>query len=155
VLVEGSRIHDNPWNGLWCDFCDTSSFIVRNSKIVRNGMKGISYEVSGANGAFALITGNTITGNGWFYPDSGKPKNNPAGIVCNDCRDLEVRGNTFGGTQVAGDGRRGAVRLIDTSRADTAYGYAGLPGVVIADNTLAGDVIVGCGLPGVTCSGNG
>ena len=156
LVDQGSVIEGNNWNGLWCDFCDgaDSSFVVRDSIIRNNGYKGISYEVSGANAAFGLVENNEITGNWWRYAINGTPNNRPAGVTCNDCRDLEIRGNTFGGTALDGLGQRRAVSLIDSSRADTAYGYSGLPGVFIHDNDLNGDVIVGCSLPGVTCSNN-
>lgn len=156
LLVEDSLIEGNNWNGLWCDFCDgnDSSFVVRDSIIRDNGYKGLSYEVSGANGAFGLIENNVITGNGWRYAINGTPNNRPAGITCNDCRDLEIRFNIFGNQALDGLGQRRAVSLLDTDRAEPQYGYQGLPGVFIHDNDLNGDVIVGCSLSGVTCSGN-
>jgi Right handed beta helix region len=133
LLVKGSWIHDNPWNGLWCDFCDgpNSSFVVRDSVIENNGHIGIAWEVSGGTtaGDFALIEGNIIRHNNTTWRDE---PGRGAGITCSDCADLTVRGNTFRHNATA-------VWVLVNDRAD----WAGNPGISITDNVLKGDAIIG------------
>jgi hypothetical protein len=142
LLVTGSHIHHNFWAGVWCDFCTDGPFVVENSVITDNVSKGVSYEVSGGSSATdgAIIRNNTIQRNGL-----GDARTVSAGITCNSCAELTITGNIFGGNA---NGR--AVGLVDARRGS----WGAIYGIVVIGNILNGDGIIGCGLAGVTCSGN-
>jgi hypothetical protein len=143
LFVRASHIHDNGWNGLWCDFCDgpSTAFVVTDSIIERNGAHGIHWEVSGGttDGDFALIANNTIQDNNRIGVEGA------AGVSCSDCADLEVVGNTFGGNGGL------AVHILDVQRAT----WPGIRDVLIQRNVLEGDVVQGCSIRGVLCRANG
>jgi hypothetical protein len=139
--VRNSTIHDNGWNGLWCDYCE-GTVVIENSTIANNGARGIVWEVSGGwNGTdHAIIRNNVIKGNNQERTGAG------AGVTINSSQDITITGNTFGGNLNNTNGYR-AIYILDDDRS-----FA-LRNVAVSGNTLNGDPIVGCALPGVTsCS---
>jgi len=59
LLVESNYVHDNLGNGLWTD-CDNVGTIYQGNTVVNNLNAGIQHEISYS----AVITGNTVEGNG-------------------------------------------------------------------------------------------
>lgn len=143
--VLNSNVHDNSWNGVWCDL-DCDYMEVRDSTIERNGKSGIFYEVTtGTTSPESVVEGNTIRDNG----DVAAPMNRqPAGLSVNSSTNLDAFGNTFGSNVQYG------FWAIDDSRAPATSGIS------FHDNTMNGDGLRGCAgsgtgaLPGVTCSNN-
>jgi hypothetical protein len=140
VTITNSFIHDNPWVGIWCDFCHVGFFQITDSDIIGNGKAGVSYEVSGGEtaGDHALVARNVIQDNGW------NPNSNiaPTAISCNSCAELTIENNTFGGNVNA--------LLTQNSRRGS---WGDIFGVIVRDNVLGGDA-VNCSAVGVSCSGN-
>ena len=135
IYVANSYIHDNYWNGVWCDI-ECGRFEVHDSQLVNNGKAGIHDEISTGP---ALFEGNDITGNGYIDQSTRR-----GGILVVGSSGAEVYGNTFvdngvyeRAVEAANDDRMPPVR-----------------GVSIHHNTLKGDHLKGCDLPGVSCSNN-
>ncbi len=146
LTMSNSYIHDNYWDGIWCDHCDHVAFVIRDSKLVHNGRSGIVWEVSGdaVEGDHALIKNNKIRNNGW---NRDATASGWAGIIISDSSDIEIVGNTFGGNDV-GDGSGGtrAIFIYDGERNPQP-----MHDVYIHDNVLNGDRIQSCTSTGVTC----
>jgi hypothetical protein len=146
LTMTDSYVHDNAWDGIWCDYCDHVAFVIRDSTLVRNGRSGINWEVSGdaVDGDHALIKNNKIRNNGWNTDGPASPW---AGIIINDASNIEIVGNTFGGNDVGPDS--------DDTRAIQIYEGTRNPppthDVFIHDNVLNGDQIQSCTSTGVTC----
>jgi hypothetical protein len=143
LKVLNSYIHDNSWNGVWCDI-DCDYMEVRDSRIVRNGKSGIFYEItSGFTSPISVVEGNIIQSNG----DIAAPMNRqPAGLSVNSSTNLDVYGNTFG---VPGDPNiEYGIWAIDDSRAFVT------DNINFHDNIMNGDGLRGCDLPGVSCNNN-
>lgn len=143
VTVRDSYVHDNGGNGIHCDFCDSGVFLIENNTITNNGKRGVSYEVSGGWDSVdrAIIRNNTIQNNnttGWI---SG------AGIFIISSQDVEIHSNVFGGN-VDGNGNPRAIFVYDDDRKFV------VSNVSIHDNSLSGDLIQGCSMPGVQCANN-
>jgi hypothetical protein len=62
TIVTNSFIHDNPWVGIWCDYCKYGFFDIENNRIVHNVQAGLQWETSGGwtSSDQALITRNVI-----------------------------------------------------------------------------------------------
>jgi hypothetical protein len=153
VTVKNSSVHDNNGNGLWCD-THCGDFNVLNNTIVHNTRKGVFYEKSGASdGSFGdptavyvgkmVVTGNTIRNN----DTEGVVEAHP-GVAIYSSKNAYVANNVFGGNTRAVIAREDSARLNDDQ-----HGWH-LSNVVVENNTLSGDVIVGCTASGVQCSGN-
>jgi hypothetical protein len=136
--VRNSSIHDNGWNGLWCDHCE-GSMVIEDSTITNNGSRGIVWEASGGYNSSdrAVIRNNVIKGNNTRRTGPG------AGVTINSSQDITISGNTFGGNLSNLTGYR-AILILDDSRS-----FA-LSNVAISANALNGDAISGCALAGVT-----
>jgi hypothetical protein len=146
LRMTNSYVHDNAWDGIWCDYCDHVAFVIRDSTFVRNGRSGINWEVSGdaVDGDHALIKNNMIRNNGW---NTDGPPSPWAGVIINDASNIEIVGNTFGGNDLGADS--------DDTRAIQIYEGTRNPqqthDVYIHDNMLNGDQIRSCTMTGVTC----
>jgi hypothetical protein len=132
TTVTNSFIHDNAWVGLWCDFCKRGLFDVEHNRIVDNGSNGVQWEMSGgwSSDDRAIVRSNAFRGNNRLEnPEAG-------GIGISTANDITVSDNTFDANHVA------AVNVIFT-----ASRHPPLPdsrGVVIEDNALNGDAVLGC-----------
>lgn len=125
--------HHNVGQGIWFDH-DCAGDLIEDCELAYNTHKGLFYEVSW--GPF-LAQANRIHHNG---QDGVRITNTAMGTV---------RRNIFGGN---GPGtQRIAVAARKVDRVDHG---APFQDVRIMDNALAGDVVKGCDLPGVSCSGN-
>lgn len=132
LTVLNSRIYDNYWVGVWCNPCST--FTVKNSTITGNGKAGIHDEISSGP---ALISGNTIKGNGTLAA-----ADRHAGLLIMSSKNVDAYNNTFGsnvgyGVEIDEDRRRPRMRHIK-----------------VHDNTMNGDSLRGCKRRGVSCYGN-
>ena len=131
--VTDSYIHDNAWVGIWCDFCKYGLFEIEGNRIVRNGATGVQWEMSGG------WTGDdrAVVRNNAFH-DNNHLEKAPfrGGITISTANDIIVSGNTFGGNSVAG------VNVIYTASRNPPQPDS--RGVVIRDNTLGGDALLGC-----------
>jgi hypothetical protein len=136
LTVINSHIHHNWWNGVWCDE-ECNALTVRNSRITDNGKSGIHYEWSTGP---TLITGNTIQRNGW----NDAVPNRRGGLLVVDSTNADVHGNTFGGNF-----KNIGVEVVDFKDREPATSN-----VSIHDNTMNGDLVVGCELPGASCARN-
>ena len=144
--MTNSYVHDNYWDGIWCDHCDHVAFVIKDSTLVRNGRSGIVWEVSGdaVDGDHALIKNNKIRNNGW---NTDGPPSPWAGIIISDASNIEIVGNTFGGNDVGADsGDTRAIHIYDGTRNPQP-----MHDVYIHDNVLNGDRIQSCTSTGVTC----
>ena len=156
-------VHDNPANGLWCDFgCQDAStampngFWVHDNLLVKNGRWGMHYEHSPvvSDGVHrsqptALIEDNQIHGNG--YQDSG------GGASMSDAQNATFRNNSFGPKTIAGVSYRMnfnklAIRFRDSGKATRTDLWNG----DAVGNSLGGEAILGCGNPDkvVYCANN-
>jgi len=154
VTVRNSFVHDNTGNGVWCD-AQCGDFTVSDNTIVRNTRKGVFYEKGGASdGSFlgrtwavyvgqARIVNNVIRDNDL----EGVPQAH-AGVSIYSAKNAYVAGNTFGGNGNAVIAREDTLRLTDDK-----HGWH-LSNIVIENNTLNGDDVIGCASDGVTCSSN-
>ena len=137
LTISGSYIHHNWWNGVWCDE-ECNAFEVQSSRITDNGKAGIAYEWSTGP---AVISGNTIQGNGW----NDKVTTRRAGLIINDSAHADVYNNTFGENALYG------IELAD--RSDRVPDVK-MTDISVHDNKMNNDVIVGCSLSGVSCQSN-
>jgi hypothetical protein len=149
VVVRNSFVHDNLGNGVWCDV-QCGDYTVVDSVIVRNSRKGVHYEKSGASdevvtySGFAYIARNIVRDNGW----ENRLHAADGGIVLVSSKNALIEDNVFGGNH-----RAGVVISQDGRLSGDKHGWV-IANVVIRNNTLNGNGIIGCGLAGVTCSGN-
>lgn len=143
MTIRNSRIHDNRWVGLWCDFCTAGRFDVEDNHIVHNGSNGLQWEMSGGWSATdsAIVEGNVFHRNNYRnVPGAG-------GMAISTANDITVSGNTFGGNVIFG------LRVLFDASRDPPQPDS--RGVVISHNRMRGDDLRGCRLAGVTCRGNG
>jgi hypothetical protein len=133
VTVLNSRITNNYWNGLWCDE-QCGALSVKNSVLSGNGKAGIHYEVSTGP---AVVAGNTIKGNGGLARANAHD-----GLLVVSSAHVDAYNNTFGNNVGAG------FKVLEDSRSPN------VTDVSIRDNTMNADGMIGCGLSGVSCSGN-
>jgi hypothetical protein len=134
--VYNSYVHDNAWNGVWCDLeCDR--FEVHDSRIVANGKHGVFFEVSSGP---AVVEGNRFARNGQIASSMNRQA---AGLSVTSSRNLDAYGNNF-----AGNNLTAGFRAMENSREPD------LGGISFHDNTMNGDVLKGCATPGVSCKNN-
>jgi Right handed beta helix region len=133
TTVTNSYIHDNPWVGIWCDFCKHGFFDIENNRFVHNGQAGVQWEMSGGwtSTDHAVIRNNVFRQNNYREEDVG------AGVIISTANDITVESNVFDGN------RRASVNVIFTASRNPPQHRS--IGVVIRDNTLNADAIVGCG----------
>jgi Bacterial Ig domain/Right handed beta helix region len=151
VTIRNSNVHDNIGNGVWCD-AQCGDFTVENNTIVRNSRKGVFYEKGGASdGSFlgrtwavyegmATIVNNIIRDN----DTEGVPQAH-AGVSLYASKNAYIAHNIFGGNGRAVIAREDEERLVDDK-----HGWH-LSNIVIENNTLNGDEILGCASEGVRC----
>lgn len=146
AVVRDSFIHDNLGNGVWCDV-QCGDFRVLDAVIVRNGRKGVHYEKSGASDGmvsyqgFAYIARNVIQDNGW----EGREHAADGGVGLVSSKNVLIEDNVFGGNHRAGVFVRQDGRL-----SGDKHGWV-ISNVVIRNNIMNGDPLVGCDLDGVRC----
>lgn len=133
MTILNSQLRNNYWDGVWCDN-QCGAFTVKNSTIIGNGKAGIHDEISTGP---ATIAGNTIRGNGVL---SGADRH--AGLLIVDSTNVNAYNNSFGRNVLYG------VHVIDYGRSPRTSG------VRLRDNTMNGNRIAGCSLPGVYCARN-
>jgi hypothetical protein len=132
--VYDSSIHDNAWNGVWCDLeCDTLE--VHDSSLERNGKSGVFYEVTSGH---AVIEGNYFAGNGKIASPMYRQ---PAGLSVTSSQNLNAYGNTFAGSNL----NYGFWAIEDSRKPDLAN-------IAFHDNTMNNDALRGCALSGVSCT---
>jgi hypothetical protein len=133
TVVRNSYIHDNAWAGIWCDFCKHGLLDIEGNRIERNGSYGVQWEMSGGWSASdrAVVRNNVIRGNNRL----GNPQRGGLGI--STANDIIVESNDFGGNAGAG-----VVIRFSLSRDPPQTGSSG---VVVRDNAMRDDAIVGCG----------
>jgi parallel beta-helix repeat protein len=130
--ITNSFIHDNLGVGVWCDVgCEGIPFQVLGNTITNNLMGGVRFEISSGP---SIVRGNTVQNNN-LAGQGGH-----GGIEINSSQNATVEGNTLGGNNGAGI-------IANGNRSP------GLQNVVIANNSLSGDEVNGCG-GGVTCTSN-
>jgi hypothetical protein len=154
-------VHDEQGNGLWCDVgCrddpDQAAFHVYDSVVVNNGRAGIRYENSPSK---ALFQRNEVHANG---SDATR-----GGIDIRDSQDATVELNVFGGATFRyinhpennlvtvtypPNTERIGIRATDSGRSSRVD----LRGVVVSNNTMNNERIIGCELPDtvVECGNN-
>jgi len=143
LTITGSSVHDNWWNGIWCDSYrhdlpvqNDTYFDARNNVVKDNGKIGISDEVC----TTARIGNNRVIHNG----------HNPAGstvhtgILVNGSREARVFGNTVRRNRVYG------IKLSKGGDRSSRFSASVLDNVV-SDNRIN---LSGCSLVEVTCKRN-
>ncbi len=142
TTVTNSYIHDNPWVGLWCDYCTHGLFDAENNRFVHNGLAGIEWEMSGGwtSDDHAIIKNNVFQNNNYLgFSYSG-------GMHVSTANDITIESNTFQGNSIGG------INIICTGSRNPPQPDS--RGVVVQSNTMNGDSVVGCSLTGVTCTNN-
>jgi hypothetical protein len=156
MTMRDSQIHDTFWNGIWCDSCDHTTWVIEDNLFSNNGHAGIQWEISGELSTdTALVRHNVIRNNGWQVSVTGAFTS--AGLIISGGRNITVKGNTFGGNRHldAPDGTTlVCCRGIGIWDDDRAAWDPNLQNILIRDNDLDGDDILGCTYDGVTCTGN-
>jgi parallel beta-helix repeat protein len=157
-LVQNCNIHDNLGNGVWADVQCIGDYRIINNTVSNNSRKGIHYEKSGASDEFQdwgvvckgcglpvvegthYVAGNTVTGNGW----ENRAHAADGGIVGVSSRNMVIENNT-----TSGNHRAGIMLYQDDRLAGEQHGW--IVGATVRNN-ITPDGIIGCDLPGVTCS---
>jgi hypothetical protein len=139
LTLTSSYIHDQPGNGIWCDFCKFGSWRIEGNRFVHNGNHAIQWEMSGGWTAddHALVRNNVFHDNGWQTGKTG-----PGGIIVSTANDIVIEDNTFGGQTALH--AYAVYILFSTSRGPPQTDSVG---VVVRNNELNGDAILGCGRP--------
>ena len=151
-------VHDEQGNGLWCDVgCSEDplkgAFRVYDSVVVNNGRAGIRYENSPNT---AWLERNEVHANG---SDATR-----GGIDIRDSQNATVEFNVFGGAQFrfidplnklvtvsyGPNTERIGIRATDSGRSDRVN----LSNVIVRNNTMNNERIIGCDGRGVVCSNN-
>jgi hypothetical protein len=147
VVVRNSFIHDNVGSGVWCDV-QCGDYTVVDNTIVRNSRKGVHYEKSGASDeegtyeGFAYIARNVIQDNGL----EGREYAADGGVALVSSKNALIEQNVFGRNP------RGGVFIRQDGRlSGEKHGWA-ISNVVVRNNTMNGDRIVGCDISGVKCA---
>jgi hypothetical protein len=133
TTVTNSHVHDNPWVGIWCDFCKYGFFDIEDNRFVHNGKAGIQWEMSGGwtSSDHALIRNNVFRQNNYREEEEG------AGVLIGTANDVTVESNVFESNV------RASIEIVHTTSRNPPQPRG--VGVVIKDNTLHADAIVGCG----------
>jgi hypothetical protein len=161
-------VHDEQGNGLWCDVgcknsarttmtpkCPTGCFWVHDSVVVNSGRAGIRYENSPNE---ALFENNEIHAN--------SSNTTRGGIDIRDSQNATVEFNVFGGAQFRfidplnklvtvtygpnTNNERIGIRATDSGRSDRVN----LSNVIVRNNTMNNERIIGCDGRRVVCSNN-
>jgi hypothetical protein len=147
IVVRNSFIHDNLGAGVWCDV-QCGDYTVVDNTIVRNSRQGVHYEKSGESDEYiryvgsAYIARNVIQHNGW------EPRDHSAygGVALVSSKNALIELNVFGNNP------RGGVFVRQDGRlSGDKHGWV-VSNVVIRNNTMNGDHIVGCDITGVKCA---
>jgi hypothetical protein len=120
--IENNNAHDNVGMGLWFDISDNHDTIKGNTT-AHNAADGIRYEISGP----ALITQNTVTGNGFNRGRTQGGANNlyyGAGLTDSNGQGVEISYNTLSGND-------NGIGLVEQSR-----GGPNLTNTNVHDNTI-------------------
>jgi hypothetical protein len=142
MTITGSYVHDNFWNGIWCDSyrdglsVQNDTYIYAQNNVVKNnGKLGISDEVC----TTARISGNRVIHNG--HNPVGSTTH--SGILVYGSLDAKVFDNTVRRNKNYG------IKLLQGKRSSSMTAY-------VHDNILSGNQInlSGCSLAGVTCKRN-
>jgi hypothetical protein len=127
--IEGSYIHDNYWNGVWCDSqCDDVE--ISDSSFTRNGKSAFSYEITDGTDT-SHFTNNIVTNNGGLAT-----ANKHTGVLIESSRDLVINANSFSGHRQLFNGN--GITVQDGSRPPSNGS------LVISNNDLGGDRIKLC-----------
>jgi parallel beta-helix repeat protein len=140
--VKNSFIHDNINNGIWCDI-QCGRFVAQGNLVTRNTGNGIFMEISQGP---ALIVDNVIRNNNRAQSQTA------GGISITDSQNVVVRGNKLSGNHNFGIAARMDQR-INCGTPTNLCGYV-VGKAVIRGNSLNGDPVLGCEIPGVECRGN-
>jgi hypothetical protein len=154
-------VHDEQGNGLWCDVgCsddparEEEGFHVYDSVVVNNGRAGIRYENSPNT---ALFQRNEVHANG---SDATR-----GGIDIRDSQNATVEFNVFGGATFKyinhpennletvtypPNTERIGIRATDSGRSNRVN----LSNILVKDNTMNNERIIGCGGTRVVCRDN-
>jgi hypothetical protein len=153
-------VHDEQGNGLWCDVgCSddpargAKGFNVYDSVVVNNGRAGIRYENSPNT---AWLERNEVHANG---SDATR-----GGIDIRDSQNATVEFNVFGGAQFrfidplnklvtvsyGPNNERIGIRATDSGRSNRVN----LSNVIVRNNTMNNERIIGCDGQRVVCSNN-
>ena len=164
LVVRNTETFLNIGDAIWCDVqCDDVRYI--NNLVYGNTRKGLFMEK--ASGPW-VASGNTVQGNScspayWapkpWCPNvnpvhqtatSWGPRDNDAGIGLVSSKNAVIEANVLGG-----DGARNGIKIRQDDRIGTCStcGWI-ISNVVIRNNTMNGEKIEDCSLPGGTCSGN-
>ena len=136
ATFSNNSIHDNYWNGIWCDEF-AGSIVISGNVVHHNGKSGIRYEI--CRGPGSKITNNRVFHNGYLK------KHIPAGrggILLLTAQGVEVANNIVRGNR----GHGIQAKYGDRQR---------ISRVRIHDNHLRKDTLQGCYLSGVRCWANG
>jgi hypothetical protein len=141
VTIMNSYIHDQPGNGIWCDFCKFGHWDIHDNIFQHNGNHAIQWEMSGgwSSTDSAHVYNNTFIDNGWQTD-----KFRPGGVIISTANDILFENNVFQGLNTWG------ISVIYTASRNPPQPDS--RGVVIRNNTMNGDTITGCDLAGVSCS---
>lgn len=133
TTVTNSFIHDNPWVGVWCDFCKYGFFHIQGNRFVRNGRAGVQWEMSGGwtPSDHALVKENLFQGNNYLKEEIG------ADVVISSANDIVVTSNVFT------EERRTSIGIVFTTSRNPPQPRG--VGVVIEDNMVDPRAIIGCG----------
>jgi parallel beta-helix repeat protein len=142
MTVTNSYVHDNVNNGIWCDI-HCGHFVAKDNVVTGNSGSGIFMEISQGP---AVIANNVVKNNNRANsPTAG-------GITIMDSRNVVVQANHLSGNHGFGIGA-----LMDQRTGcgvpSPVCGFT-LSDASITNNVLAGDLMVGCNMPGVTCRRN-
>jgi hypothetical protein len=161
-------VHDEQGNGFWCDVgcknsarttmtpkCPTGCFWVHDSVVVNSGRAGIRYENSPNE---ALFENNEIHAN--------SSNTTRGGIDIRDSQNATVEFSVFGGAQFRfidplnklvtvtygpnTNNERIGIRATDSGRSDRVN----LSNVIVRNNTMNNERIIGCDGRRVVCSNN-
>ena len=146
LTLTNSYIHDQRGNGIWCDHCKYGSWDIHDNLFEHNGNHAIQWEMSGGwtEADRARVRNNIFRNNGWQTDRTG-----PGGIIVSTANDIVIEGNTFDG-----QGANGAYAVYILFGAGRNPPQPDARGVIVQDNTLNGDPIVGCEIAGTTCNNN-
>jgi Right handed beta helix region len=93
AILTNSSVHDNPWGGLWCDFCTYGLFDVENNRIFHNRSNGMQWEMSGG----WTLTDRAIVSGNIFHRNNYRSEPGAGGLTLSTTNDIVVSRNTFGG----------------------------------------------------------
>lgn len=143
MTITNSYVHDNFWNGIWCDSYPerfgtvTDTYIYAENNVVENNGKiGISNEMC----ATGRISGNRVAHNGYYL----KAENYRTGIMVNGSPDTEVFNNEVR------DNKQYGIKLMPSEY------RGGSLGAHVHDNAVWRNEIdlEGCSRTNVTCERN-